>query len=55
MEEAKNKVALIWVSAAGTVVTDSDAIFAVKRYHFTAAGSSDTKIKYDTIDKKRKS
>ncbi|HHT71576.1 MAG: DUF3298 domain-containing protein [bacterium] len=54
MEEAKKQGgAHLGVSSGYEVVTDSDAIFAVKRYHFTAAGSSDTKIKYDTIDKKR--
>ncbi|NLG86230.1 MAG: DUF3298 and DUF4163 domain-containing protein [Firmicutes bacterium] len=54
MEEGKEKGGgHLGVGSGYEVVTDNDAIFTVKRYEFTVAGSSDTKIKYDTIDKKR--
>ena len=54
MEDLKEKGGgHLGVSSGYEVVTDNDTIFAVERYEFTVAGSSDTKIKYDTIDKKR--
>jgi hypothetical protein len=40
------------VSSGYEVVTDNDTLLVVKRYELTVMASSDTKIKYDTVDKK---
>lgn len=52
-ELEKNGKAHIGVSSGYEVKTDNDIIFSVKRYVLTVAGSSNTQIQYDTIDKKK--
>ncbi len=41
------------VSSGYEIKTENDRIFSIGRYVVTVAGSSDTQIKYDTIDKKK--
>lgn len=52
-ELEKNNKAHIGVSSGYEVKTDTNSIFSVKRYVLTVAGSSNTQIQYDTIDKKK--
>ena len=41
------------VSSGYEVVTDNEVLLVVQRYQLTVMGSSDTKVKYDTIDKNK--
>jgi len=49
----ENSEAHILVSSDYEVKTDNDSILSLSRYVLSIAGSSNTVIKYDTIDKKK--
>lgn len=52
MEELKGTGAHLGVDSGYTVITDTDRLLSIECYFVNTVGSSNTQLKYDTIDKK---